>query len=91
MDDYHYRDERGDDMDKEFREPPMAQPDAEGEGMSQFDEYEAIHRRMRRSRPDMFMQPEIQPKQHGGMVSQVMGPKGPMKIPTRMGGQKIGG
>lgn len=30
-------------------------------------------------------------KQHGGMVSQIMGPKGPMRIPTRMGGQKIGG
>ena len=91
MDDYHYRDERGDDMDEEFREPPMAQPDAEGEGMSQFDEYEAIHRRMRKNRPDMFPQPSIQLKQHGGMVSQIMGPKGPMKIPTRMGGQKIGG
>ena len=26
----------------------------------------------------------------GGMLSQIMGPKGPMKIPTRMGGFKVG-
>jgi len=90
MDDYHYRDERGNDMDEEFREPPMAQPDAEGEGMSQFDENDAIFRRMRKASP---MLPSSLPPgyKHGGMVSQVMGPKGPMKIPTRMGGQKIGG
>ena len=90
MDDYHYRDERGDAMDEEFREPPMAQPDAEGEGMSQFDEHDAIFRRMRKASP--MMTPPLPPGyKHGGMVSQVMGPKGPMKIPTRMGGQKIGG
>ena len=31
-----------------------------------------------------------QSKQSGGMISQVMGPRGPMKIPTRMGGFKVG-
>ena len=29
-------------------------------------------------------------KQRGGMISQVMGPRGPMQIPTRMGGFKVG-
>ena len=28
--------------------------------------------------------------QEGGMLSQVMGPRGPMTIGTRMGGMKIG-
>jgi len=81
FDDYHYRDERSDSMPQEFRELPEAQEDAEGEGMTQFDENDAMFKRMNKEKAGY---------KQGGMISNIMGPKGPMTIPTRLGGYSFG-
>ena len=68
-------------MPQEFRELPEAQEDAEGEGMTQFDENDAMFKRMNKEKAGY---------KQGGMISNIMGPKGPMTIPTRLGGYSFG-